>query len=155
MINNLPKTKLDHNKYPTRWTKPGPYTGMQQTGICRLRKGFKNFLQIQSSDWLNQPSINLKTVLSYGNNKVFGKYFDGKCNGYDVISDDVYTEYEVLLLTDQEGCSAPAANNWSPCSVTCGIGISINGNRTRSCHAVCETGPRSDQYCRQVFNLLT
>ena len=57
MINNLPKTKLDHDQYPTRWTKPGPYTGMQQTGICRLRKGCKNFLKIQTSDWLNDLSI--------------------------------------------------------------------------------------------------
>ena len=98
---------------------------MQQTGICRL---------------------------FYGDKKVFGKYFNGKCNNYDVISDDSYTQYEVLLLADREGCSAPASHDWSPCSVTCGIGISTNGNKTRSCHAVCETGPRSDQYCRLVIN---
>ena len=135
MINTLPDSYLDKAIYPTRWTRPGPYKGMQATGICRV---------------------------TYEDGKVcYGKYFDGKCGDYDVSGTDDndsynntteydsnygYT-YEVMVLADKDGCSAPAAHNWSACSVDCGIGTSTNGDETRSCHAVCETDARSDQYC--------
>jgi len=111
MINTLHVNDLDPDIYPTRWTRPGPYTGMQKTGICRV---------------------------TYENGKVcYGKYFNGKCGDYDVTateenSDDSYYSYtyEVMVLANKDGCSAPAAHNWSACSVDCGIGTSSNGDET-------------------------
>ena len=109
--------------------------------------------EMRPSDWLRLHF--LKNGLSYGDDKVcFGIYRNGKCNNYDVTSDDSYTQFEVLLLTDAEGCSAPESHDWSPCSTTCGIGISTYGNKTRTCHAVCETSPGSNQYCRRVLKEL-